>query len=333
MVDALIQRSRFVFLLSFLLFGVARFSIAAEPVEKPLVLALGPRSEAFFTAFNAMHKDLEAEFRVEFRECAEGSSYDAFERHLETLKPKLLVLLDNQSISHYRAYQKKYADRGNFPPAIAAMSLFVRQSIQGMENTTSIGYQMPIPICIAPLKVLLDKPIRKVGVIYRKQHRPFFERQQALLKEIEGIELVGREIESLRNLNRNLRRELNYLIKKENIDVLWIPNDNELILGEDALVDVWLPKLRTFKKPVIVNVPTLMEAPLDIGTIAVLPDNTEIGLQLAQKIVRIRDGGWQVQDEFEDAYSRYTIFNLGFAKRFLKFKEDKISEIVDKIIE
>jgi hypothetical protein len=298
-----------------------------------LILALGPRSQAYFTAFNAMYEDLETEFRMEYRQSEEDGSYDAFERHIETLDPVLIVLLDNASINHYRTYQNKFKDRGGFPPAIAAMSLFVRESIQGLENISAIGYQMPVNISIAPLQVLLKKPIKKVGVIYRKQQRSFFEKQAKLLRNIEGIELVVREVDSLRNLSRSLRRELNHLIKKEEIDVLWVPNDSALILTDRALVDVWQPKLRSFKKPVVVNVPTLMEPPFDIGTIAVLPDHTELGLQLAQKIVRLRDSNWQAQETFEEAYSRYTIFNRAFADRFLDYNKDKIHEIVDKIVE
>jgi hypothetical protein len=212
------------------------------------------------------------------------------------------------------------------PPAIAVMALFIDNNIETLQNVAGIRYEVPAVTSFTSLRNLIDKPVNRIGVIYRKSVSPFIERQQALC-EREKLVLVGAEVPDRdENIKRSLRGALNKLILEDKVDALWVLNDS-VLLNAVAVRDVWVPKLKRFRKPVIVGVRPLIED-WELGNFAVLPDHQGLGKQISELVYDMTDEGWdRSQALVIDPTSSFSILKVKFAERYLDLKKERLGQV------
>ena len=96
---------------------------------------------------------------------------------------------------------------------------------------------------------------------------------------------------------RDIRLGLRQLIRDEDVDALWVLNDN-VLLTERTLVKGWLPETGRYlsELPVIVGVELLASAKLRFGSFAVLPDLEALGVQTANLIFELEENDWQATE-------------------------------------
>lgn len=294
--------------------------------DRPKLLILGPDSKGFNEVVQTVTSNLSEDFDVRNFKVDEFTDFETFESVIETEKPKVIALMENYAINHYRSYQAKYGPDKDYPVTILAMALFIDETIKGLQNTTGIRYEIPVVSSVRSLRSAVKVPIQKVGVIYREQIEPYIDKQKSLCAE-EEIELVGYQLAAQeKNLPKALRAGLKYLISKEKIDALWILSDNTLIT-EETLAGAWFPRLSRYKKPIIVGVENLLLD--DFGNFAVIPDHHSIGLQisnLAEELL-INDFELYENGSLENPLGQFKIINLSFAKRYLGVKTDGLIDI------
>jgi hypothetical protein len=214
---------------------------------------------------------------------------------MNEFKPKIVILMDNLPILLYKEYQSSLPDTAPVIPSIAFLAIYMDQTIKGMKNSIGVRYEIPVVASIANLRFLLDHPFKKVGVV----HRAFMDsliilNQEYCLKE--NIQLIPYSIpdeEKFWGFGGNLRKSLQKLCNKENVDALWVLNDNAL-LTPDLIKDVWQPLLKSYRIPVIVGVEALVNPKLRFGSYAVLPDHNALYRQVADVAYRIKDNNWEV---------------------------------------
>lgn len=224
---------------------------------------------------------------------------------IESVKPSCVVLVGNQAVRTYRMLQ---SETKNTPPAIVAMSSFAKQLAADLRNTTGIAYEVPAVTSFVALRQLSEKPVHRVGVLYRPEFHRFVERE-ADLAEIEKVELVGRTLDGAISA-RSIRLALRDLLIKEKVDALWVLNDNAL-LDPAKIRDGWLPEARRSEVPVVVGVSSLVNPRLSFGSVAVVPDHTALGVQVANLLFELADADWQVDDrEIELPLSVETVVDM-----------------------
>ena len=91
-----------------------------------------------------------------------------------------------------------------------------------------------------------------------------------------------------------IRRGLRRLIRQENIDALWILNDNHLI-NNKLLHQVWLPELRHSGKPVVAGIENLISEQVGLAHFAVVPDPVLMGVQAAEMVYEISEANWSAE--------------------------------------
>jgi len=309
---------------------------------KPTILVFGPKHNDFQSVYTVIKSEVaeeyEGDYEVVYQVIERGTDdkYQRFSLAIETSSPKIIILMD-WSIELYEEYQtKKLALNPNhkFPPAIACMALLVQDQIKNLKNVRGINYEVPAVTCITEFRDKISVPLNKVGVVYREDYRPFIERQTRYAL-IEEIELVSYEVvvKGGRNKDKQIRngldKALKHLIKKEKVDGIWIVNDNDLIT-ETLVEDIWYRKLRFFKKPVMVNVRSMLGS--ELGNFAVLPDHEGIGDQVSYMVFDILEGdGSDISGVEEPTNSPRTFLYLPPAERYFGFKKEKEDEI-DQII-
>ena len=305
-------------------------SVNLSAGQNAKLLILSPEGPQFDQAIEGIRNELVDEFQIKLIPVAEiRTSYHQFDREMRRNPPDLVVLLDNRAIQIYRAYRATHGDKQTFPPAIASMAVLLEESIKGLPNTIGISYDVPAVTSLTNLRDLIGVPLQRIGVIHRTEFQDFVDRQKALCLE-ERLELVTYPLDKVdRSISRDLNKGLRHLIRKENIDALWILNDNTL-LNQSLVEDVWLTRLWRFKKPVVVGVPNIYHEKL--GNFAVYPDNYGIGIQVADLALDVKANQWRIppssQDNpVKDPVSIKKHLRLGFAKKHFQLKEDKLGEI------
>lgn len=297
--------------------------------DAPTVLVLRAVGEGFEQTLKGLRDDVGSE--VELVEVVVGANATGsrMAAAITAHRPKAIVLLGNAPIVHYKAYQQA-ASTKEFPPSLALSALYVDNLVADLANATGIRYEIPAVTSLVQLRALSEGPIRKVGVLYREWMEEYFEANRAFAAE-EGFELVG-----IRLPNRVTFEQLNYHLRhlvRGGIDALWVINDNAL-LTERLLQNAWLPAVRRFDKPVIVGVDTLAGSELGFGTFSVSPDHYALGVQAADKLLRIKEDGWRIGDgRIEEPVSTTKLLNLDLSReKHIAINLTRLGE-VDRVIE
>ncbi|CAM2007131.1 hypothetical protein [Acanthopleuribacter pedis] len=311
------------------------FQGATLHAAKNRLLVLGPDSLGYDQVLTALNDELEDEFDIVQRTVHRETPYRDFERHILEVQPDLMVLMDNVTISYYRFFQDRHRGRLKFPPAIVTMALFVDQSILGMENVVGVRYEVPPILSLTHLRALIDNPVERVGVLYRAEHANYFNDQKILCAR-EGIELVGYKVEvsfqkgggeaMSKIFSKEIRNGLKYLVATENVDVLLVLNDNKL-LNERDVRNVWLPRLKRFRKPILVGVETLMDIP-HFGNFGVLPDHYGLGQTVGNLAIEIKENDFALFSKgATDPHSVRKHLDRKFARKYLDIQPDKLNEV------
>jgi hypothetical protein len=249
---------------------------------------------------------------------------------IKEVSPKLVVLMDNIPINLYKGYQKALPQAESITPSVSVMASFMDIAIKGLKNATGIFYEVPLVTSVVNLRAILSShSFDKVGVVHREFMTPAIHLNQKYCAK-EDIELTASPIPNHNNIESELKTALNQLEKQ--VDALWIPNDNKLINAE-LFNSVWTPFAKKFQKPIITGVESLITPKFDFGTFAVIPDSFQLGTQAADLVFEAMDNDWTMETgKVEPPRSVYKIINLEQAERLFQVDQEKLQNMVDKVL-
>jgi putative ABC transport system substrate-binding protein len=249
----------------------------------------------------------------------------AMQRH----RPSAVVLMNNPTVLAYRDFQRSSPGM-QFPPAVIVMTSFLEGRRQQLIGATGISYEVPLITAVTNLRKLLATPIERVGVVLRTPLRRFVRHESELARR-EQI-AVRTEIVSATPNSSELRRALRRV--KRGVDALWVLNDDRLLTPE-LIENGWLPGLRERRwLPTIVGAASLVSPQQSLGTFAVLPDHTALGVQAANLLFDIADNQWQVPagTRVQLPLSTTTTVDLTQVRERFSLRRDALAQ-VDRILE
>lgn len=257
------------------------------------ILVFSPEIDHFYLVQESLKQELGEGCEVTVVPFDASSNAADMARWIELQDPHLLVLMGNHPIRAYKKMWRSGALKGQPRPVIGLMAVYLDKEMNGIPLSSGIRYEVQAITIFTHLRSLTTVPIRRVGVVYCERLESFFRHQQAALAR-EQITLIGRVIPAGKKSNaRLLRRRLQELIRREQVDVLWLLNDSELLRAEH-IRRVWRPVLARFDGVVVVGVGRLMREPLNLGHFAVVPDHLALGGQVADLIWLAQQNGWQL---------------------------------------
>jgi len=292
------------------------------------VLVFLPASPATRQAWQSLRDELGDSFDVVTREVSEGSTEADLAREIQAVKPRCLMLLGNSTSNLYLKYQQAHA--GPFLPAVVLMTSFFEQQYPLFRNVTGVSYEVPGITTFVNLRTFVYRPIQRVGVLHRQLFRTYVE-EQARLAKLEQVQLVP--IEMSRSPGpHEIRKGLDRLIHDEQVDAVWVLNDN-VLLKPELIAKGWLKVLHKSPIAVVVGVGSLVDARLHFGSFAMLPDHSALGVQASNLVFRLREEGWDARTmPPELPLSIQSVVDLGWTRSHLQFREDAIDRI-DRIVE
>jgi ABC-type uncharacterized transport system substrate-binding protein len=196
--------------------------------------------------------------------------------------------------------------------------------VGGRFMSSGIEELVPAITMFVNMRSFLDRPTRRVGVVYRRPFHAFIETQRKLAA-IENIELVPIAVgarASVRELDRALRR-----LRDAKVDAIWVTNDNGLFATPEHVVSAWLPNLKAARLPVAVGVRALVNAKVPFGTFAVVPDHEAMGVQAANMILDLAGNDWQADGKVALPISVKTVLDVPRARRYYRLREDQLSRL------
>lgn len=308
-------------------------SIAQDDDEekKPTALVFTAQGQAFNEVVAGITGDLEEELNFETYMIGKSSKVSEIEEQIKKHQPKIIILVENNSINLYSRYQKKNPN-AEFPPAIAVAALFVDRFLANLKNTTGIRYEIPAVTSIVNMRSVLSAKVKKVGVVHRKWMKGLIE-QNAKYCQAEGIELVPIELPNKdSNMDKKLSNGLKTLID-QGIDALWVLNDNALLNGK-MIRSSWLPTIGNAKLPVIVGIRPMLNTKLNFGSFAIVPDHYALGVQTASIIGEIMEEGWELGDrDIEQPVSVKKVVNVSVLNnKKVKYIQEKLTSM-DEVVQ
>ncbi len=256
------------------------------------ILILMPDMQPAQQIYTSLSDELAGEYEVEQFFIEPTTTVEALGEKFAAFNPSAVVMMNNPTLGLYRRYQAAQPEGTTFPPAIAVMVSFLQKELQGLTNATGIFFEIPSTTAFVNMRQISRSPIRKVGVLYRDKFSDFIE-SQAKLAAPEQFELVTRRVREGSTI-RDIRLGLRQLIRDEDVDALWVLNDN-VLLTERTLVKGWLPETGRHldELPVIVGVELLASKDLRFGSYAVIPDLEALGVQTANLLFELEENEWQ----------------------------------------
>jgi hypothetical protein len=292
------------------------------------VFIITSNGSIFDQARNELVNELRDEFSVSISEINETATIEEIARLFNANGiPKAVVLIGNNAIRMYLKYSTQYKENTATIQVVTILALDVQRAVSGITNVNAISYETPMVTALVNFRRVLDKPIYKVGVVYRKAYREFVEKQARFCRK-ENIEIKGQEIgDDAGKYQTEITEALKTLLKKDPVDALWIVNDN-ILLKPELLGSVWLPALKKNKAPLIVGVEALVNPKLNFGTFAVIPDPVALGEQAAEIIFDLKFDNWSHSGiMIHPAISTYSVLNVKKATEFTDLEKLKTFEV------
>lgn len=303
------------------------FLVAQLAWSADIVVALHPAGDDFNQALQGVRANLGDEVGVQSIVMKKGDEWSEVKGAVLKLNPQLFVLMDNQAIKIYKQYRDEAKKAGKVPlSAVALMALQLDKVTEGMDMA-GISYEIPVVTSVVNLRAVSSKPIRSVGVIYRKGWEGFVQ-MNASFCQTEKVGLVGYSVpDDESDYAGDLQKGLKNLIGEKKVDAIWVLNDNKL-LNNQTIVKAWIPGLSSSSVPVIVGVETLIQTKFNLGTFAVLPDHAGLGGQVANMIFEIKDNNWKVENrQIDQPLSVIKMLNSTLARKKGFLREDGLSTV------
>ncbi len=243
--------------------------------------------------------------------------------------PSALVLMNNPTVSAYRDSLLRDQTARHLP-AVVVMTSFLESSELAGLGAIGIAYEVPLITAVTSLRRIVASPVDRVGVVFRAPLAGFVARQRTLA-EREQITIVEQRVSAKPNISE-LRRAIR--LAKVHADALWLLNDDRL-LTPDLITEGWLPGLEERPwRPTIVGAASLVSAQQSFGTFAVLPDHTALGVQAANLVFEIADGGWTLPSGAAAQLPLSTTITIDStqARNRLRLQEGALAQ-VDRIVE
>ena len=259
---------------------------------EPRIFIAMPDSANFLDVRKSLVSEIRKSFDVVTFIVTPGTDSNDMALAIQRVHPVCLVLMNNATMSLMAKYESSHPEQ-SIPPTVLLMASLIEELQSTLKRATGIAYEVPGVTAFVNLRSIIRGPVTRVGVIYRPALRRFVERQKGPAAK-EHIEMVSVAVASEVGAE-GLRDALDTLVKDQNVDAVWMMNDNALVRDARFRDEAWRAELNESNVPLIVGAANLVNPAFPLGTLAVVPDHEALGLQASNLIFELAEDRWNVE--------------------------------------
>lgn len=284
-----------------------------------------PATAVTYELWKSLSGELSEEFNIKTYVTNQKTNAGDMGAHIRDAKPVAVVLVDNSTVKEYRKYQEYHKD--DKTPVFIFMASFLTEIIGLVNNANGIAYEVPGVLSMVRARNILETKVVKIGAVHREAFGNYVKAESSMMR-VEKFKMYTASIGDNPTLYE-LEAALDDLLNIHKVDVLWILNDN-VLLQQTLVADVWLPTLHSSPMPIIVNVPVLLNPDIEFGTLAVIPDSAALGVQAANMIFNAYDMDWELEkNRVELPLSVLTYIDKKNAQKHFGLRENA-ADFIDK---
>jgi hypothetical protein len=297
---------------------------------EPRIFIAMPDSANFLDVRKSLVSEIQKSFDVVTFIVTPGTAPDDIALAIQRVHPVCLVLMNNATMSLMAKYESHHPEQ-SIPPTVLLMASLIEELQSTLKRATGIAYEVPGVTAFVNLRSIIRGPVTRVGVIYRPALRRFVERQRGPAAK-EHIEMVSVAVASEVGAE-GLRDALDTLVKDQNVDAVWMLNDNALVRDARFRDEAWRAELNESNVPLIVGAANLVNPAFPLGTLAVVPDHEALGLQASNLIFELAEDGWNIEAHpVELPLSVKTVVDIKMVRDRFGLRPDALKH-VDRAIE
>ena len=157
-----VLKNHIVLFLILISLSLTSLSVAADDN----VLVIKGKADIFEEVLKGIRDDIDNEVTLIELAVNKSSKSQEVLQMFTKYKPRMVVLIGNKAVNLYSQFQSKNSKMA-FPPAIAMAALFIDEFASKLTNFTAIRYEIPIVTSAVSIRNILNKSVKKIGVIYR----------------------------------------------------------------------------------------------------------------------------------------------------------------------
>jgi hypothetical protein len=243
------------------------------------------------------------------------NTVEDFYLSIQNFSPQIVIILGEKAAEMYRNYALTNVSNGNQLPSISVIPRYV-QKLDDIPNNIGLYYEVPVSLCINKLSAFSGKKISRIGIIHRAYLNTFIN-QSKIACENNGLSIVSYSLaDSDPNLINNINMYLNKLKRSNQVDALYIPDD-EILLRPTVIQNSWKLTLLKFPMQVVVCNQSYLESSEGMSTLCVIPDCKSIGVSVGKKLKEIESAQWRMNSR--------GLWQATFYKSFYNGIETKIA--------
>jgi hypothetical protein len=214
----------------------------------------------------------------------EKMSYEQFSSKIREIKPRMLVLMDNQAVSYARRFNQEPDDYARKLRSVAAMGLNLPKILSGNRLISAVEYEVPAYTILTQWRHVSGIKLEKALVFYRgSQHREMIkEASEQLAKE--GITLRAIDCEADGKSREQVIAAVRKLVPSEvaqgDVQAVWVLADS-VILCKETFAGIWVKTARTSKIAFVSGIAEFSGQKAGFCAFSASPDHKALGSQMA----------------------------------------------------
>lgn len=271
-----------------LLFSV--ISVNAMAKDKILLFTKKGKDFEEITRF-FIKSDLEAKYEMQEFQITNDTPYAEFAAKVKDNKPKLIILMDNKSVSLAKEFYEK--DKSDVQ-SIAIMGLNYKALLAKEKNICGIAYEVPSYTLVTQFKFAADgKKLVNVLTFYRGSVFSDFIKESKERLGLEKIKLEAVDVE--KESGGDVEKYLNtkgkeMLLDDKKYDAVFVLLDSGL-LTPSLFSNFWLKNSAESKIPFIIGAESLVSPKMNFATFGMGPNLQDLAGQTVQMAQAILEDG------------------------------------------
>lgn len=270
------------------LLTIITLSFSLQSMAKDKILIFSKEQEDFNKLSEFLMKELGTGYDYAVVKIDKAATQESFEGSIKTADPKLIVLMDNQTVAMGKTYFEK--NPKSKIKGVALMGLNYKKILKGNPNICGIAYEVSSFSLLTQFRnIRSDKKLKTVLTFYRSSQFSDSIQEAIDLAKMEKIDLVAIDVDKKEDVLTYLKSEGAKEINSGKYDAVYVLLDS-VLLEKKAFLEFWLPTAKEAKIPFLIGTEKFVNPNFDFAVFGLSPNLKELASQSAQMIESLMGG-------------------------------------------